>query len=243
MKNFIKTIVLITICFQLNGCDLMTTEKKEETAPIPHVADTVWYASFDRYWFTINGIHYPDYYDSYDKIANTSNREPLSIGRDIPYGYSFKNLTAYFAASEGAKVYINDVEQISGVTVNDFTNPVDYKIISKDGIKENIIKITVEWLPNTEAILYWLKVTAGGTVYTCVVDQTNKKITLSVPTGTNLNTVILEYKISDNAGFFFGTHEEVNGGISALYFDPLTITIKAENGINYTDYTLVKTFY
>ena len=43
------------------------------------------------------------------------------------------NLIAELTMSEGAKAYIGDVLQVSGVTRNDFTDDVIYTVVSKDG--------------------------------------------------------------------------------------------------------------
>lgn len=48
----------------------------------------------------------------------------------------------------GYKVYVDGVEQISGETVNDFSSPVTYKVVSADGSeKEYQVRITYSGLP------------------------------------------------------------------------------------------------
>ena len=53
---------------------------------------------------------------------------------------------AYFWQSKGATVYLDGVEQISGVTENDFADaPFIYEVVSQDGKKENMYSLTVEF--------------------------------------------------------------------------------------------------
>lgn len=54
----------------------------------------------------------------------------------VPYYSNLSNLIASFEY-EGNAVYVNDTKQISGVTSNDFTKDVIYKIVAEDG--------TIKW--------------------------------------------------------------------------------------------------
>ena len=55
---------------------------------------------------------------------------------------------AYFWQSKGSTVYLDGVEQISGVTENDFADaPFIYEVVSQDGKKENVYSLTVEFNP------------------------------------------------------------------------------------------------
>jgi len=66
---------------------------------------------------------------------------PASIGHiagtlidiEVPYGTSVTDLVASFTISEKANAYIGLVEQVSGVTANDFTDPVTYTVEAEDG--------------------------------------------------------------------------------------------------------------
>lgn len=50
--------------------------------------------------------------------------------------------------SNGSSVTVNGEEQISGETVNDFTDPVTYTVTSEDGkVKEYVVKVTYSGLP------------------------------------------------------------------------------------------------
>lgn len=80
----------------------------------------------------------------YDINANT---EENNINICSPSILDASSLVATFN-SNGEKILVNDVEQISGVTVNDFTAPVKYTVISADGETNSyIIKVSNTGLP------------------------------------------------------------------------------------------------
>lgn len=64
-----------------------------------------------------------------------------SIAVRLPYNTDVAALKASFT-SNGSKVYVGDIEQISGETVNDFSSPVTYRVNSLDG-EERIYVVTV----------------------------------------------------------------------------------------------------
>ena len=67
-----------------------------------------------------------------------SVKSPLISSSDLVMSYE----------TTGYKVYVNGVEQVSGETVNDFSSPVTYKVVSADGTeKEYVVNVTYSGLP------------------------------------------------------------------------------------------------
>jgi hypothetical protein len=65
------------------------------------------------------------------------------INIDLPYGTNTKSLVAKFSFT-GKNVLVGDKLQISGVTANDFTNPVTYTVVANDNSKTNYtVKVAV----------------------------------------------------------------------------------------------------
>jgi len=60
-----------------------------------------------------------------DDVNNT-------VDIDVVYGTNLANLVATFSISSQASITINSVDQVSGVTVNNFTNPVIYTVTAED---------------------------------------------------------------------------------------------------------------
>ncbi|GAB4279878.1 MAG: hypothetical protein Kow0068_03950 [Marinilabiliales bacterium] len=77
-----------------------------------------------------------------DAIIDSVNNK---IYCTIPWGDSFDSLTAIYTTSHLAKVFVNNTLQTSGVTVNDFSNPLVYKIISADETDTSYYNVFVNW--------------------------------------------------------------------------------------------------
>ena len=65
------------------------------------------------------------------------------IGVAVPQVADISALVATFTTGAGNKVTVNGVDQVSGVTVNDFTNPVDYLVSNLDGSVNAIFSVTL----------------------------------------------------------------------------------------------------
>lgn len=79
-------------------------------------------------------------------VPGSTTREAIStsgtsISVCMPYGTEVSSLVATFSTN-GDKVYVGDVKQVSGTTTNDFSSPVSYRIVSKQGL-ERIFSVTV----------------------------------------------------------------------------------------------------
>ncbi len=66
-----------------------------------------------------------------------------TISLEIPWNGDLSSLAATFTLSEGAKAYVGGVEQVSGVTVNNFSNPVEYTVQSADYSFSTTYEITI----------------------------------------------------------------------------------------------------
>ena len=65
------------------------------------------------------------------------------VGVAVPQLADITALVATFTTGAGNKVTVNGVEQVSGVTVNDFSNPVDYMVTNLDGSVNAIFSVTL----------------------------------------------------------------------------------------------------
>ena len=110
----------------------------------------------------------------------------------VPDAVTDFNFTALFGVnSTQAKVYVNDVEQVSGKTVNDFSQPVEYVIKSSQNTEQ---KYTVKFstFPSSdEKELTTFQLGVGGNGENAVIDEENKAINLKVNYASNLSSVRL----------------------------------------------------
>ncbi len=75
------------------------------------------------------------------------DKEAKTVTGCVPYLFNFK-LAPTFTLSDGAKAYVDGVEQVSGQTIVDFSQPVEYTIVSHDGYKRTYtVTITNTGLP------------------------------------------------------------------------------------------------
>lgn len=56
---------------------------------------------------------------------------------------NLKGIAPTFAVSDGAKAYVNGVEQTSGVTSNDFLSPVSYSVVSADRSTTTVYSVQI----------------------------------------------------------------------------------------------------
>lgn len=91
----------------------------------------------------------------------------------IPYLYDFSDLVASFeTVEEDATVYLNGVEQESGVTMNDFNEVVTYEVVDASGARTSAkVKVVNSGLP---------VVTITGTVYSKATDFDNIEGTTTI---------------------------------------------------------------
>ncbi|MCP9291246.1 MULTISPECIES: aryl-sulfate sulfotransferase [Gracilimonas] len=65
--------------------------------------------------------------DHDEGFVEVTNAEPIHSGTDLTL------LTASFSTSQGASVFVDTVQQVSGETINDFSEGIFYTVISEDG--------------------------------------------------------------------------------------------------------------
>ena len=118
------------------------------------------------------------------------------INVSFPYGTDVSNLIATFTISEGASVDIDGEPQESGVTANDFTSMVQYKITAEDGIEFNYWNVTATNAPNIETDILTFSI-PGASV--AVIDYVEHTVDLNMPVGTDVTELINEFTLSDEA--------------------------------------------
>jgi len=129
--------------------------------------------------FNINGV---------DGVISATNEISFSVP-DIVTDFKFKVI--FVLQSDLAKVYVNGVEQVSDVTVNDFAQPVIYTVKLEVGTEKNYT-VKLHTFPSSgEKSITKFVLGTGGNGEIGVIDETNKIISLSANYGTNLSSVRL----------------------------------------------------
>lgn len=115
-----------------------------------------------------------------------------SILFSVPDNVTNFNFVAYFGLdSNDSKAYVNGVEQISGVTSNDFSQPVVYTVKSSMGdVHTYIVKFST--FPSSgEKALTQFALGYGGNGEVGIIDEANKLVNLTVNYGSNPTSVKL----------------------------------------------------
>lgn len=83
---------------------------------------------------------------SFNNVAEKSiNISENNIDILVPAGTDLSNLEANFITSSGASVFIDQVQQVSNSTANNFTNSITYQVLSEDEatLKEYIVNVAI----------------------------------------------------------------------------------------------------
>ncbi|MEL6560203.1 MAG: T9SS type A sorting domain-containing protein [Bacteroidota bacterium] len=155
----------------------------------------------------------------------TIDRNSRTISATVPAGTNLSALTANFTITRGSSASIAGTAQLSGVTVNNFTNPVSYDITSVIGeVKEwQVIVSSVAANINS----FQLPEVAFSNVS---IDFENHEVLIYVPQNTDLNNLTPEFTISQNAVATIGTLVQESGVSKNNFSNPLIYTITSEIG-------------
>lgn len=153
---------------------------------------------------------------------------------EIPYDVSPSKLIATFSF-QGKTVLVGNTEQTSGVTQNDFSNPVTYTVVAEDGSKKNYTVIvskssvaelvSFSFLPTSNSEL---EKTATGLIQ-------EQNINLSIPYAVSLDKLIADFTFKGRT-VMVGNTEQTSGITQNNFSSPVTYEVVADDGTkkNYT---------
>ncbi|RHX95939.1 glycoside hydrolase xylanase [Leptospira yasudae] len=93
----------------------------------------------------------------------TDSVSDATITVTVPNGIVTSNLKATFAIAAGGKLEVDGVEQVSGVTANNFTSPVTYKFTDQSGATKNYT-VTVNVAPSGDPVNGTIILTYSGSI-------------------------------------------------------------------------------
>ncbi len=159
----------------------------------------------------------------------------------LPEGTDVSNLVADFQSSTGAVVVVDDVEQVSGVTANDFSSKVTYYVLSanKSTAKEYDVIVDVEGGPlSNDAMITAFDIPSLGVNFT--IDQTFGTITHpdTLPQGTDVTALVAEFTFSNGALVTVEGVDQVSGVTANDFTDPVVYTVTSSDMTNTIKYTV-----
>ena len=156
-----------------------------------------------------------------------------SVALTVPAGTSLSALVASFTTT-GASVAIAGTPQVSGVTANNFANPVTYTVSAADGTTQAyLVTVTVAAGPGptpsaakaiTAFSFQGLAPPVVGTV-----NEAAHTIALTVPAGTNLTALVATFTTT-GASVKVGAALQVSGVTANSFTNPVTYTVSAADG-------------
>ncbi len=141
----------------------------------------------------------------------------------MPYGTDITALTATFTTT-GQSVKVSNVAQVSGVTPNNFTNPVVYTVTAEDGSTQNYtVTVSVALNNANELIQFSLNGTMGA------INQVDKTITVAMLHGTSKTALTASF-ITTGESVTVGSIEQTSGVTPNDFTTPVTYRVHAADG-------------
>ena len=153
------------------------------------------------------------------------NESAKTVAVTVPFGTNLTALVATFTTT-GASVKIGSVVQISGTTLNDFTNPVTYVVTAADGSTQNYVVTVTVGLNSAKAI------TAFGfttPTVTGTINESAKTVLVTVPFGTAV-TALAATITTTGASVKVGSTLQTSGTTTNDFTNPVTYIVTAADG-------------
>ena len=163
------------------------------------------------------------------KFANPDKAGTIQANNDIlvkvPFVTDLTKLVAIFSTTNNASVTVGGVTQVSGVTKNNFTNPVVYTVTADDG-KTNVYTVKVNNDKSADN-----NITAfdfDSPKATGILNGT--EIVVPVPFNSKLNNLVAVFKASDYATVKVGDVLQVSATTPNDFSHPVAYQVIAEDG-------------
>lgn len=174
-------------------------------------------------------------------VAATINQLTNTITAELPYGTSPVWLVPTFTTSLLASVTVSGIAQYSGVTSNDFSNPLIYRCTSESGlIHEYVVTVKIITASTEKRMTYFA---FEGLIPDCTGIFTNDStIAVDVPEGTPVMGLIANFSISVKARAFVGSVEQISGETPNNFTSMVVYKVYAEDGTT-ADYFVTVSFF
>lgn len=143
-------------------------------------------------------------------------------------------LVATFTLTAGASATVAAAPQESGVTANDFTNPVTYAVTGADSVVQNWT-VTVTVLKDAGKAITAFDV--PGQVGDETIDAEAHTIALNVAHDTSLAALVATFTLSAEASAAVGATPQVSGVTANNFAAPVVYRVTAED-LTYQDWTV-----
>ena len=152
-----------------------------------------------------------------------------TITLTLPSGTSLANLSAVYTTSPKSTV-------TTGANTTNFTNPVTYVVTAEDGsTKTYIVTVTINSTnPNSLADL----ISFGFSNPNVTGVISGKNVTLTVPTGTYVKSLVASFVVSPGATVKVSNITQISNGSVIDYSAPVTFVITSQDGKTINSYVV-----
>lgn len=159
----------------------------------------------------------------------------------LPMGTNVTSLVADFQFSPGAQVYVNGVEQVSGVTPNNFSNKVTYYVLSGNrstAHEYNVYVIVDSGSGSSNAMITSFSIPSVGLSFT--IDENAGTITHAgeLPMGTDVTALVPEFSFSNGATVQVNGVDQESGVTANDFTSPVVYSVTSSDMTLTTDYTV-----
>ncbi len=171
-------------------------------------------------------------------VTATIDQNIKVINVVLPAGISVISLKASFTASANTSITVAGVAQISGVTINNFTNAVTYSVSGSDNTSQDykvIVTSPVVVLPK-DITAFSLTVANNPSLPSDIIgtiDQINKTINLVFPENISLIDLKANFSASPNTTttvrINIGNAPQISGVTKNNFGDPLVYRVTAQD--------------
>ncbi|NOU16496.1 MAG: T9SS type A sorting domain-containing protein [Bacteroidales bacterium] len=175
-----------------------------------------------------------------------STNHTVKLG--VASGTVITNLIPRFTLSLSATAKIGAVNQSSGQSFVDFTNPVVYSVKSEEVVigppiksgkavtQDWTVTVTVGTVQNIYADITSIRL--NEQTQPATIDIANKTITFLVAQGTDRSALIPTFYLSSGATAKIGTTPQVSGVTSNNFTTPLVYAVTSEDGLTTNNWTV-----
>ena len=224
LKNVATIVACFAVCMMFSACD--------ETKPEDELGKEALFTAF-----TFTGI----------EGAATINESASTITAKASATTDLTKITPIFSVSKGATVSVNNVPQVSGVTMNNFTNSVIYSVISEDTKTNKPWTVTITQdggkdpdQPGDKALFETF--TFDGIEGTATITAASPAtIVAKASATTDLTTIKPSFTVSKGATVTVNNVTQVSGTTVNDFTNPVVYTVKSEDAETTTPWTVTIT--
>jgi len=160
---------------------------------------------------------------SINNIAGTIDSNNISL--EVPYETDINNLIAVFETN-GQKVFVNEILQVSGHTVNDFSNPLAYKVIAEDeSIRIYVVNIKKALANSNQITSFYI----DGQMEATIINHNEGSIKLTMPSFIDISDIAATF-VSNGKFVKISETPQISGISKNDFTQQLIYTVVAVSG-------------